>query len=247
MAITPINGISFGNSYNNVTPKNQENEKPQNGLNQANKMVSIPVALWMTLLPQISTAQDVLPSPKLDEAKEVPTLVEDFDSGVEVVKENPYYLQEEYLRREEQFSVDGKNYTMYYMDLGANEFENGRVGGIYIVPEDFELVRKNGMELNSPMEVVEVVYHKGESLNETFVSAVVIERVCEPDGSNEQKIVKEIRLADEVGDELMDLKFGHSDFHLAHRDILGFRVVEGDRLMKEYVAPTKVLELDDAE
>ena len=245
MAITPINGISFGNRYEKVTKKNQEKENTQLTASKANKLVSIPVALWMALSPQISSAQDVLPSPKVDDIEITPAMQKDYSSGVKVVKENPYYLQEEYLRREEPFQVDGKNYTMYYMDLGANEFEDERVGGIYIVPEDFKLVRKNGMELNSPMNVIGLVFHRTSDARKDFVGAITVERTCNEDGTNEQKIIKEIKLAPEVGDELLDLRFGHSEYYLADPKSLSLEVVETPKLMEEKIAPTKVLQLEE--
>ena len=247
MAITPINGISFGNRYNKVTSNNQESEKAQVNTGKAGKMVSIPVALWLALSPQISSAQDTLPSPKVDDIAEVPTMTKGVFSGVEVVKERPYYLQEEYLRREEPFEVDGKGFTMYYMDMGANEFPDERVGGIYIMPDDFKLVRKNGMELNSPMNVLGIVFHRTGNAQKDFVGAITVERTCNEDGTNEQKVIKEIKLAPEVGDELMDLYFGYSEYHMANPRSLTFQAVDTPKLMEERIAPTKVLELEDAQ
>ena len=86
-------------------------------------------------------------------------------------------------------------------------------------------------------------FHRTNNSQNNFVGAITVEKTCDKDGTNKQIVIKEIKLSPEIGDELMDLHYGYSEYYLANPESLPIKIVKTKKLMKEEIIPTNDFEI----
>ena len=201
MKITPINNNNLQNHLKFRGKKNQSLPK----MNKPAKMALIPALAFAAMVPSLVNA-------KTGDVKQDEPVVQ-----VQTITKNanmPYYLQPEYVLYEKDFKMDGEKYTMMYADYGKRFTErDGAVSDIFFVPESYKLIRSGSEELNRPPKLEQLIKHNDENGN-YFVGALVSEMKCDKDGENFKYITKEIVLPEEVGNELLDLYEGRTNFYL---------------------------------
>lgn len=196
MKILPISQTNY---INNKSVKFEK--KPQSYIANVAKKVFLPTSVALSMLTTpVAFSQE-------NKIKQVET--ENYDETM------PHYIQDESIRYFQDFKMDGKNYTMFYTDY-CQKFSDreGAVVDIYFVPEDFKLHKKGNEELNSPLKLEKMVHHVFDNSEKDFVSVVVSESSCDKNGENFKHITKQIRLPKEVGDSLLALYQGKTEFYL---------------------------------
>ena len=113
------------------------------------------------------------------------------------------------------FRLDGKNYTMYFVELGkAHNDEKDVVNEIIFMPEDFNHIYVPGAG-NIPPQVDEVVYHDlGDPENKDFCSVVLGERICDKNGKNSKNIRREVIIPEDIANDIIDLFNGDTEFRI---------------------------------
>ena len=200
MKINPINSTYLTNTNTTSFKRN----KLAAMINHQAKKILLPTTFALAMFTPIKmSAQNI--SSKANETE----LIKSKNPNL------PYYIQEESIQYSKDFKMDNKIYTMFYTDY-CQKFSDKKdaVLEIFFVPEDFELMKKGSVELNSPLKLEQLVYHNLDSKKENFVSAIVSESFCEKDGTNYQFLTKEIRLPKKIGKELLNLYQGKTKFSL---------------------------------
>ncbi len=117
------------------------------------------------------------------------------------------------------FRMEGKQYTLYYLD-GAKTVRKNKniVTHIYFVPADYSYIEKDGLPQNSPPSMQKFIYHDlGDPENKDYCSVIVKESKCDRNGNNHKSITREIRLPDEIANEIISLANGDTQFRILDR------------------------------
>lgn len=125
------------------------------------------------------------------------------------------YIEPENVQFSMDFKAEGKNWTMYYVDrLKKNRSDKNFVSNVYFVPEDYKRVIKHIVEGSQPPKLEKVRYHD-IGANE-FIGVVVSEYIVYNDYIT-KIITREIKVPDEIGNELLGLFLGDTNFKLNPR------------------------------
>lgn len=117
------------------------------------------------------------------------------------------YIKPEDVQFSMDFKAEGKNWTMYYTDIIKSKRENV-VSAIYFVQDDYSPVSSIGNEISSPPRMKNLIYHD-IGANE-FVGAYVTE--SKKINGRMKTVTREIKLPDDVANELMGLLLGDTKF-----------------------------------
>lgn len=128
---------------------------------------------------------------------------------------------------QKDFKAEGKNWTMYYTNEEKVK-EPKFVSKIYLVPETY--VQKKYLEEDTtrPPAIAKLVYHDLGG-DKDFVGALIKELKEENDGSL-STASREIRLPDEIANEIMDLLDGTTKFTFNPQLEKTFEVVKTAKL-----------------
>ena len=125
----------------------------------------------------------------------------------------PGALKEQYIQFKKVYKMEGKNYTLYFTNLkkGDKDCDN-LVTGIYLVPEDYSLIRLYGENRNYPPSIKKFIYHDlGDPENKNYCTAILHERRCDKDGKNSVFVDYEVRLPDDIATAIIELANGETD------------------------------------
>lgn len=200
--------ISSINNYSTQKQSNQNINFQKKNLTEivtkSVKAAVLPTAMFLSVMFPVSCVTQKQP------------VTEELRTEVINNKENnlPYYIQPESVQYSKKFEMNGKKYTMFYTDY-CQKFSDRKdaVLEIYFVPDDFKLYKEGVSELNSPPKLEQFVYHKLEGERD-FMSAVISESVCDSDGENYKRTIREIVLPDNIGEKLLDLYQGNTKFYM---------------------------------
>lgn len=120
---------------------------------------------------------------------------------------------------EKQFKSNGKTYTMYYINPSKESNpENICVTEVYFVPEGFIVMNPyhESTDRNAPPRMIGLRYHDLGPGKE-FVGAVVDEKRYDNSAKTVYYYEMEIRLPENISDELMDLYKGRTRFTIGSR------------------------------
>ncbi|MBQ9223343.1 MAG: hypothetical protein IJ166_06430 [Prevotella sp.] len=108
------------------------------------------------------------------------------------------------------YKMEGKNYTLYFID-SAKEVRPKKniVTDIFLIPEDFSYIHKSGEARNYPPMLEKFIYHDlGDPENKDYCSALLHEQRCDKNGENSEFIYREVRLPDDVANDIIGLANG---------------------------------------
>ena len=131
----------------------------------------------------------------------------------------PPEFTSENIQYTKKFRMEGKQYTLYYLD-GAKTVRKNKNIVTYIdfVPDDYSYIEKNGLPQNSPPSMQKFIYHDlGDPENKDYCSVIVNETRCDKNGNNSKFITREIRLPDEIANEIISLANGDTQFRILDR------------------------------
>lgn len=252
MAITAISSVSVTNNRNNVIQFGARKNKDVNEENiqdkgskshKAGGMVTIPTALFLALASSSFNAQaqnqfnfdydnsekiELLamnnPQPVSRVSSSQQTRRGDLPDIMTVTGSKNIYQKD--------FMMDGKKWTMYYHNASSTRNPANMVTQIYFIPADFRIVKdRYNFEVNCPPEMEAFIVHESTNEKETFGAAKIIEVTCNKDGSNRKRVIRELKLPDEISDELVNLYLGRGNFRLDEDLQEEFSIVNTPKLM----------------
>lgn len=140
----------------------------------------------------------------------------------------PGALKEKYIQLKKGFKMEGKNYTLYYINMNKGEKDRDKwVTDIFLVPEDYSLIRLYGENRNYPPLIRKFIYHDlGDPENKDYCTAVLRERRCDKDGKNSEFVDYEVRLPNEIANDIIELASGGTDLLMVDRMAEMFSTVE---------------------
>lgn len=131
----------------------------------------------------------------------------------------PPEFTSENIQYTKKFRMEGKQYTLYYLDTEKKlRGKDNIVTSIYMVPSDYNHIRKNNYGSNNPPVMRKFIYHDlGDPENKDYCSALLLEKVCDKNGDNSKFIKREVRLPDEIANEIVNLFSGETQFRILDR------------------------------
>lgn len=126
------------------------------------------------------------------------------------------------------YKMEGKNYTLYFID-SAKEVRPKKniVTDIFLIPENFSYIYKFGESRNYPPRLKKFIYHDlGDPENKDYCSALLHERRCDKNGENSRFLEREVRLPDDVANDIIALKSGEMGLLILDRMASMFSTVK---------------------
>ena len=162
------------------------------------------------LSPNNTTLDSITKSPKTDSIQLDMSEISVFKNVSSYIKKENVVFQKDY-----KFD-DGQTYTLYFLNNSEDEEEKKNrklVTDIYIVPEDYKGIRKDGEEndLNSPPRVTRLFLHIPKDKNQRFVGAYIEETLCNKKGEVIGTYRREMKLPDSMGQKISNL-FSNSEY-----------------------------------
>ena len=138
-----------------------------------------------------------------------------------------------------RFKMEGKQYTMYFLDVAKTvRKDKNFVTGVYFVPDDYTYISKNGWSSNNPPTLRKLTYHNlGDPENKDYYSVIVNETKCDRNGNNLKFETREILLPNDIINELVNLFSGKTKFRMV--ESLKNRYIEVTRPAQAGVASSK--------
>lgn len=251
MAILPVSSVSVTNNKSAIqfgARKNKGSNVEQDGYNshKASGMVTIPTALFLALASSSFNAQSQN------------QYNFDFDNSENIelmAMNNPQAVRSSSARQvgrgdlpdimkitgskniyQKDFMMDGKKWTMYYHNANV-ERHLDKVTQIYFIPADFRIVKDcYGFEVNYPPEMEAFIVHEANNQKDTFGAVKILEVTCNKDGSNRKRVVRELKLPDDISEELVQLYLGKTNFSLDDDLQEEFSIVKTPNLMTPQVS-----------
>ncbi len=117
------------------------------------------------------------------------------------------------------FKMEGKSYVLYFIDsVKKVRPKKNIVTYIYLIPDDFSLIEKNGDYKNYPPMLKKFIYHDlGDPENKDYCSAILHEQRCDKNGENSRFLDREVRLPDEIANDIISLFSGDSELRVLDR------------------------------
>lgn len=252
MAITAISSVSVTNNRNNAIQFGARKNKGANDENSYDKgskahkasgMVTIPTALFLALASSSFNAQAQKQfNFDYDNSENIELLAMNNPQSVSRVSSSqqtrrgdlPDIMKITGAKNiyQRDFMMDGKKWTMYYHNASSTRNPANMVTQIYFIPYDFRIVKNRyNIEANCPPEMEALIVHEADNMKDTFGAVRILEVTCNKDGSNRKRIVRELKLPDEISDELVNLYLGRGNFTLDKDLQEEFSIVKTPKLM----------------
>ena len=140
----------------------------------------------------------------------------------------PGIFKEKYIQFKKTFNMNGKQYTLFFLDSAKNvREEKNIVTGIYLVPDDFSLIEHFGESMNYPPRLKEFIYHDlGDPENKNYCTAILHEQRCDKNGNNSEYVNYEVRLPDDIATEIINLASGDTGLLMVDSMAGMFKIVE---------------------
>lgn len=203
------------------------------GRESGNNMKRVPVivmlAMTAALLSSNSTARAVTLNPEqltevmakisVEAADEMTASFSEVQRTQQSGQKLPPEFTSENIQYTKKFRMEGKQYTLYYLDTEKKlRGKDNIVTDIYMVPADYNYIRKNNYGSNNPPVMRKFIYHDlGDPENKDYCSALLLEEVCDKNGDNSKFIKREVRLPDEIANEIINLFSGETKFRILDR------------------------------
>ena len=126
------------------------------------------------------------------------------------------------------YKMEGRNYTLYFID-SAKEVRPKKniVTDIFLIPEDFSYIYKFGESRNYPPRLKNFIYHDlGDPENKDYCTAILHEQRCDKNGENSEFIYREVRLPDDVANDIIGLANGDLGLFMLDRMASMFSTVK---------------------
>jgi hypothetical protein len=242
MAVLPVSAVKVDghDSVVNFTSKKNNKNKYISEVNNdsanSRNLAKVPVILMIAMTPSMMNAKTpeqiipfdenniemVIPDNKLDYS------TVDFSMVAEDVlpdeQKLPSALKPSNVQYKRSFTCQGKKYTMMYIDIKSVRKAQDVVSSIYFVPSDYNCIERGGVACNFPPVLQKLVYHDLGDLDKDFISVLTTEQACDSNGDNSRIVKNELKLPDEVANDLIHLFNG--DTNLKVTTSLGNRVIE---------------------
>ena len=147
----------------------------------------------------------------------------------------PGIFKSEKIQFQKRFKMDGKNYTLYFLDP-AKDVRSKKyiVSLIFLVPDDFSLIRKQGENKNYPPMLKKFIYHDlGDPENKDYCTAQIVETLCDKNGENSKYIEREFRLPDEVANNIISLFSGETNLRVIDRMLSMYAEEKGESVVNQ--------------
>lgn len=159
-------------------------------------------AKGFTMVPEYPIVEVCMPASEVVEAPQQP------QSG-NFVRPETDHASPEIVQFSMDFKAEGKNWTMYYVDITkTSRSEKNVVSRVIFVPQDYKRRSSLGREETAPPGLVWLSYH---DIGADEFIGVVVDEIIDKSGSL-YRVRREIKLPDEVGNELMGLLLDETQF-----------------------------------
>lgn len=227
MAISAVSGVNLSSSNRtNVAFKGLEDEAPRdNQPRRASRVVTIPVAVLMTLSPSLLTAQGAETEAQMSEpeptvlamvAPQSNTQVADRIARVRGGVNVPADVRKEVVQHKERFTVNGKGYTMYWVDAAKSSHTKNapnHISDIYFVPDGYKpIVIGEEHDKNQPPCLKGLIMHDYGSDEDCFCGAIVRDIVYDKNTNRASSYEYEIKLDNDAANHILDLLNGDTKF-----------------------------------
>lgn len=224
MAITAVSGVTPDRSrYMTFTGKKKTQKNsyhPQQSSIGSTAVKSAPIILLLALnSPDLNSGTQaqymMYPQPLTTAVAPIPTnniSTVDIrnirpDQPITPKQVLPSIFKDENIQYKKTFKMGGKSQTLYFMDIARSiREEKNLVTHIFLIPDDFSLIGGEYNNKNYPPVLQKFIYHDfGDPENKDYCTAVLHERRCDKDGENSRFVDLEVRLPEEVANDLIDL------------------------------------------
>ncbi len=225
MAIAPINSINVRRNYNNsVNFGNRYNEGKEDKYEErhprrASNMVTVPLAVLMALSPSLSNANQPMNSLQLQEKMDMTELLaavpsDDYADAADLLAYAPAVPQKRapygvaaFIDKNIQLAKpfkdhNGRKQTLIFATYEQEEFSDN-VLFMYVLPEGY----KGNSPRYTPPEVKSIIYHN-IGADKEFCGLVYHEQVVDKAGKVRGYIEREMRVPDDVANEVLALVYG---------------------------------------
>jgi hypothetical protein len=234
MLVSAISGNNLGKaSFRALSDENlQEQPQYREMPKKAGKLVSVPVVVLMTLSPSLLNAQGseqrngefgdypqtellamATPAPQTQSSGGVEARIARVRGGVNV----PADVRKEVVQHKERFTVNGKGYTMYWVD-GMKESHKTKdpnlISDIYFVPDGYKpVIIGEEHDKNQPPQLKGLIMHDYGTDEECFCGAIVREIVYDKNTNRSSAYEYEMRLDNDAANHILDLLNGDTKFN----------------------------------
>lgn len=130
----------------------------------------------------------------------------------------PGIFEDRFVQFKKKFKMEGKNYTLYFLDVGKNvRAKKNIVTNIYLLPDDFSLIVVQGEAQNYPPSLKKFIYHDLGDPDRDYCTAILHENICDKNGENSKFIDREVRLPDEIANDIISLFSGDTELRVLDR------------------------------
>lgn len=122
---------------------------------------------------------------------------------------------------------------LYFVDSSKGlraEKDKNLVSDIFLIPDDFSLIESDyGQSENYPPRLIEFIYHDlGDMENKDYCSAVLRDERCDNNGDNQEYVQWEVRLPDDVSNDIIGLANGDFNLYILDKMASMFSSVKED-------------------
>jgi hypothetical protein len=224
MAIVPISSVKPDKNHSDMVSFGHRKNDKRGNQNRAlpsgtNTMKAIPVVVLMAMNPSLLNAkQPVMALPVNSENMTemyVPSNPKSEATYIMAPEEMPQSsntvgggnINADDVQYQQRFTSNGKNYTMYFIDIGkSSRNEKNLVSSIRFVPDGYRQKYDDGLQVNTPPQFLHLMYHDLGDDNKSFAGAFTREK-----DNNGDFITREIRLPDDVANKIVYLLTNHLD------------------------------------
>lgn len=228
MVVAPVSNVNLKSYRNNVhfgqRAEDDGQDRVQHTPKKASNFVKVPVIVMMAMSPamlnSISSAQA-----QDNNYEGIELLAMASPSAAPQSTSSTYsstrssYVRPSITQYEKRFTTGGTTYTMYYVHPNKESYPNSKnVTEIYFVPAGYTPMNpyRESSDRNIPPRMVGLKYHDLGAGKE-FVGVVVNERKYNKSANTVSYYEKEIKLPENISDELMDLYKGRTRFQIAEK------------------------------
>ncbi len=220
MVVSAVNGVKFNTHRSNITFSGESETAPKQTPKRANNFVKVPVIVMMTLSPSLlnsaGAAAENYQDGEFPQTELLAMAAPEPQSRINSATRTSSYVKPELVQYQKKFSSNGTQYTMYWVEPNKKRNPNSNyVREVYFVPNGYRPEGSgSGHDWNCPPQLSGIRFHDLGTGKE-FVGAVVKEKK-----SNQNWYKREIKLPEEISDDLMDLVKGRTNFQVPQNGAL---------------------------
>lgn len=212
MTITPISVFSGNSKVSSTSFTSKRKSEGANGRvqdeqrNNSRDLAKVPVIVMLAMTPSLLNSTTPANAVPLDSENiteilaSIPTEEINTAEVAQYGKTNAVskYVDPAYVHKKFRFTAENKNWTMYFVKPTSSK-DDKKVSSIYLIPDGYKkVVNGDGEEIGYPQEIRKLIYHDIGEENE-FIGAFTRE------GKGNYWIEREMKLPDDIANELLDL------------------------------------------